>query len=254
MNDSMLESTRPLLRERVVTAGLLEAEVTVRVKPLTPEEAIGRPERRDYPILIGKERVIEARVAGSRGQAFTDTPRDWSGRLADVVALPLDRNDRRAVYLATMNAVLGHLGRVEGTVHCHDEEPERCGAEIARTLRSRGGESVRVGLIGLNPAIAENLVAVFGPDKVLITDLNPDNVGRERFGVEIHDGSVRTGDLIAASDVVLVTGTTLVNDTFDAIWREIAARGKTGIVFGMTAAGVCALLDIERLCPCAGNG
>lgn len=254
MNTPLLERTRPLLRERIVAAGLLEAEVTVRVKPLTPEEAIGHPERRDYPILVGKERVIEARVAGSRGQAFTDTPRDWSGRLSDVVDLPLDENGRRAVYLATMNAILGHLGEVEGTVHCHDEDPERCGAEIARTLRTRFGKTARVGLIGLNPAIAENLVTVFGADNMRISDLNPDNVGRNRFGVEIHDGATRTDDLIAASDVVLVTGTTLVNDTFDAIWREIAAQGKTGIVFGMTAAGVCALLGIERLCPYAGSG
>ena len=55
--------------------------MTVLAKPLTPEEAIGKPGRRDFPILEGKERVIEATVLGARGQAFTDSASDFEGRL-----------------------------------------------------------------------------------------------------------------------------------------------------------------------------
>jgi hypothetical protein len=46
------------------------------------------------------------------------------------------------------------------------------------------------------------------------------------------------------------TGTTLVNGTFDDIWRLIGARGKAYLVYGMTAAGVCRLLGVDRICPC----
>jgi hypothetical protein len=126
-----------MLRQIVEDARLSYEEVSVRVKPLTPEEAIGTPGRRDFPILFGKERVIEARVAGSRGHAFTDTARDFSGLLSEVLDLDLEGNGQRAIYTATMNATLRYVGRLQGVLHCRDEDPERCGAMIAGTLFER---------------------------------------------------------------------------------------------------------------------
>jgi uncharacterized protein (DUF4213/DUF364 family) len=167
--------------------------------------------------------------------------------------LPLDGNGNRAIFVATLNAVLAYLGLVEGTVHCRDEEPERCAREIAAAAQTAPAPRA-VGLIGLNPAIAEALIAAFGADQVCISDLNPDQVGRRRAGVEVRDGRTGTSELIAAADLILVTGTTLVNGTFDAIWAEITARGKRGLIYGVTAAGVCRLLDLPRICPCAGDG
>ena len=251
MNDQrapVLERARGFFVEIVENAQLAERAVSVRVFPLTAEEAIGRPWRRDFPIVIGKERVIEARFLGAKGQAFTDSPQEFDGTLAKVLELELTTNQHRAVLIAALNAVLRHLGMVEATVHCKDEDPEHCALEIAETVSARFG-TVSVGLIGLNPAIAERLVDRFGADRVRITDLDPDNVGRERFGVPIWDGYDRTEDLIEAVDVVVFTGTTLVNATFDAIWDLIQTRGKRYLVYGMTAAGVCRLMGIEHLCP-----
>ncbi len=253
MSTEALERSQPIFRQIVEKASLSEADVSVLVKPLTPEEAIGYPGRRDFPILIGKERVIEARVAGGLGHAFTDTAQDFLGRLNEVLDLPLDENGRRAIYLAAMNATLQHLGELNGTVHCKDDDPERCGAEIARTLRQRFGKPT-VGLIGLNPAIAEYLVQSFDSDRVHITDLNPDNIGKSQYGVEICDSAAWTDEMLAFVDVVLLTGTTLVNGTFDHIWNQIAEHGKTGLVYGVTAAGVCKLLEYERICPFARDG
>ncbi len=253
MSTGRLERTLPLFRQLAEAADLLEADVSVLVKPLTPEEAIGRPGRRTFPILVGKERVIEARVGSGRGHAFTDSAREFLGLLAEVLDLPLDRNSHRAIYLATLNALLRHLGRVDGTVHCRDDDPERCGEEIARTLRRRWGEP-RVGLIGFNPAIAEALVRAVGAGHVFFTDLDPDCIGEREFGVEVWDGVTRADELIDAADVVLLTGSTLVNATFDPLWDRINERGKVGLVFGVTAAGVCELLGLERICPCGRNG
>ena len=231
---------------------LHDIEVAVRVVPLTPEEAIGKPLRRDFPIIFGKERVIEADVLGTRGQAFTDSPEEYEGTLGDLLSLGLSTNQERAVFIASLNATLSHLGLVEATVHCKDEEPERCAVAIAETVAARCGE-VSVGLIGLNPAIAERLVDRFGAGQVLITDLCADNIGKEKFGVEVWDGASRTADLIDNSDVVVFTGTTLVNATFDRIWELIQARGKRYFVYGITAAGVCHLAGIDRTCPCGGE-
>ncbi len=246
---SILEQTRERFREIVETKNLLEANVTVLAKPLTPEEAIGVPGRRDFPIIIGKERILEASFLSAKGHAFTDSAREFVGTLGEVIDLPFTSNQHRAIYIATLNAVLGHLGSVTATVHCKDDDPEKCGAEIAKHLLDRHGKVV-VGLIGLNPAIAENLVQVFGADGIHISDLYSDNVGKERFGVEVWDGAERTADLIENSDVVLLTGTTLQNGTFDDIWTAIKDHEKHGVVYGVTAAGVCALTGIERICPC----
>jgi hypothetical protein len=166
-----------------------------------------------------------------------------------VIDLAFESSGARAIYVSALNATLGHVGRVQGGVHCRDDDPERCGTEIAEALRNRLGRQGVVGLIGLNPAIADHLVGAFGRERVRITDLNPDNIGQERFGVEVLDGATRTDQLIDASDVVLLTGTTLVNGTFDRIWQRVAERGKAGLVFGVTAAGVCALLGFDRICP-----
>ena len=57
-------------------------------------------------------------------------------------------------------------------------------------------------------------------------------------------------ELTANTSTTVATGTTLVNDTFDAIRNRIAARGKVGLVYGVTAAAVSRLFDIERICPC----
>ena len=250
---SILEQTRVRFLEIVQQHDLLDASVSVLARPLTPEEAIGAPGRRDYPIIIGKERVVESSVLGSRGHAFTDSPREFVGTMEDVLGLGLDTNQERAIYVATLNAVMGHLGMVSATVHCKDEEPEQCAREIAGLLIERHGR-VSVGLVGLNPAIAERLVETFGADRVHITDLNQDNIGKERFGVEVWDGGQRSTDLIDASDVVVLTGTTLINGTFDDLWDRIRQRGKAYLVYGVTTAGVSELMGIERTCPCGRDG
>lgn len=245
----ILERVRDEFRNVIEQERLDDVEVSVRVVPLTPEEAIGHPQRRDFPIIIGKERVIEADLLGTKGQAYTDSPQEYRGTLREIAGLDLHTNQERAVFIAALNAALSHLGRVEATVHCKDEDPERCAVEIADSVASRFGE-VSVGLIGLNPAIAERLVDRFGAGRVHITDLCRDNIGKKKFGVEIWDGTDRTGDLVDASDVLVFTGTTLVNATFDGIWELIQARGKRYLVYGITAAGVCHLTGIDRICPC----
>ena len=231
----ILEQYRDRIRVLAVERGLNEAAVTVSARPLTPEEAIGNPDRRDFPILEGRERVIEATVLGARGQAFTDSPSDFEGRFQAVLELPLTTNAHRAVFLAATNAALAHLKLVTGTLHCKDDAPEQCAFEIAMSARITDAQTV--GLIGFNPAIASALVREFGPKAVRITDLNSQNIGIEKFGVTIWDGHTRTGELIQTRDLILVTGTTLVNGTFDEIINATRAARKRLVVYGITASG-----------------
>jgi len=83
---------------------------------------------------------------------------------------------------------------------------------------------------------------------VRCTDLNPDNIGSEKYGVEIWNGRKDTGRLIEKSDIVLATASTVNNNTFDEIYKKAQRLGKRLIVFGVTGAGAAALLGLERLC------
>jgi hypothetical protein len=243
----VLEEVREKFQAIVAGHRLGEVAVQVTVGTLSAKQAIGSPSRQDFPLLEGREVVIEAQFRDSFGQAFTDRPHDFSGSLNDVLGLNLDTNDGRAIFIATLNAVMAHLGMVTGVRHCHDEEPEECAAQIAQHLLAGSGK-VRVGLIGLQPAILENLAKTFGADNVRCTDLNPRNVGSRKYGVEIWDGRTETKRLIRWCDLLLATSSTMVNNTFDGIREEVISRGKRLIVFGVTGAGVASLLGLERVC------
>ena len=56
-------------------------KVVIRARIREPEEAIGNPERTDFPLLQGKERIVQADFKGSYGQAFTDMYGNYEGTL-----------------------------------------------------------------------------------------------------------------------------------------------------------------------------
>src|SRR4030042_1967343 len=149
MDTSILENSKIQFAEIIAKHRLLDTQVSVLVKTLTPEEAIGEPGRRDFPIILGKERVVEAEVLGARAHAFTDSPGEFVGNLKGVLHLPLTSNRERSIYVATLNATFKYLNLIENTIHCKDEDPERCGKEIASQLLKRWGK-VKGGFIGLN--------------------------------------------------------------------------------------------------------
>lgn len=50
-----------------------QAEVKVKASLLSPDDAVGATRRKTYVILQGKERLLQATVMGTKGQAFTGT-------------------------------------------------------------------------------------------------------------------------------------------------------------------------------------
>lgn len=233
----------------IVTEHQLSGEaVRVNIGQLSAEQAIGTPKRKDFALLEGKEVIIEARFRDSFGHAFTSQPEEFEGTLDDVLHLALDTDSQRAIFVSTLNAVMAYLGLTTGVRHCRDDEPEKCGAYIARNLRERFGP-ISVGLVGLQPAILENLVNVFGSGHVRCSDLNPENIGTEKYSVEIWDGKTRNLELVKWSHLVLVTSSAIVNNTLDEIRREVIREGKHLIIFGVSGAGISTLLGLERICP-----
>jgi len=225
-------------RELCTHEGLLDENITIAARTLTPEEAIGNPEDRDFPLHKGNERLMQAEFRGARGQAFTDMFGNFEGSLKDIFSMPLENNFRRAVFVASLNAVIRSLGRIEGTVHCRDEEPRTCAAALVKHIRDTYGV-VKITQAGFQPRMIQALAPVFS---LRVLDLDPENIGTEKFGITV-EGPDRAAEAVAWADVLLVTGTVLVNGTIDAF-----LTGKPVIFYGTTIAGAAALMGFERFC------
>lgn len=243
----ILQEVKRDLSKLVTQHQLGTQRVQVTVETLSPQQAIGNPSRRDFPILEGREVIVEALFKGSFGQAFTDIPQSFSGTIDELLNLNLDTSGNRAIFVASLNALATHLGIATGTRHCRDDEPERCGLQIASDLKNRFGD-IRIGMIGLQPAILQNLSQSFGAQNIRCTDLNPKNIGANRFGVKIWAGKTDTTKLINWCHLLLATSSSLSNGTFDDIHQEAVSAGKHLMLFGITGAGVCAITGLERIC------
>lgn len=246
----LLEAAAEKLTAMIETSDL-DPSIPVVITPLSPDDAIGERAVGDFVIRKGKEVVIEARLDGAIGQAFTDQPSSWEGTVGDAMALDLSHVKQRALFTAFLNAALKRLGSVSGTIHCRNEEPTQCGPVLAEEMEKRFGRK-RIVMVGLQPAILKGLAERFGPESISVVDLNPDNIGQLKSGVRVGDGESDLPLFIGKADVGLVTGSSIVNGTADEILRLFRESGKPSILFGNTIAGVAALLGLERICPFAG--
>lgn len=220
--------------------GLAGEGVLVRARPLTAEEAIGTPRDGDYPLLKGKERLMEAQFRTARGQAYADLFGNYEGTLGEIAALELADNFRRAVFISTLNAVMRYCNLIEGTVHCRDREPEECARALEEYLGGEFGGLERAALVGHQPRLLE---ALAGRYRVRAVDLDPENIGRTRSGVVIEPPE-DVGELIEWADLLLVTGTTVVNGTIELF----LGLEQPVVFYGVTIAGPAQILNLHRFC------
>lgn len=222
---------------------LSEKEITIRTAALTSEEAIGITGRKDFPLLKGKEVLMNAYFKDAVGQAFTDQPSIFKGSIEQLMELELNTNNNRALFIASVNAILKHLGLIEKTVHCKNEEPETCAQQIKEFLKEKyqGG---KIALIGFQPAMLDNLRHDF---QLRVLDLNKDNIGKEKYGVLIEDGEKPLDEVVNWADLILATGSMVTNGTI----VNYINLNKPVAFFGTTIAGPAYLMGLTRLCYCA---
>ncbi|GAA0181356.1 DUF364 domain-containing protein [Clostridium sediminicola] len=222
---------------------LENATIMIETKSLKPIEAIGTTERTDYPILTGKEVLMNAYFEGCVGQAFTNEPSSFKGTIKDVINLELNNNKNRAIFIAVLNATLKYLGLIEKTIHCKNESPEICAEKYAMHIKEAYGD-VKIGLVGFQPAILDRLRKDFD---IRALDLDKNNIGKEKYNVTIEDGEKDFKDVLDWADIILVTGSTIVNGTV----TNFMNLNKDVIFYGTTIAGVAYLEKMNRLCFCA---
>ncbi|NLA27673.1 MAG: hypothetical protein GX878_09795 [Firmicutes bacterium] len=233
--EELKERFAGLIREH----GLLNERIEVRGRILKPDEAIGTPKRKDFPLLKGKEKLMEATFKGAKGQAFTDMPENFAGTLQEIAGRPLETNYDRAVLISSINAVCNHLGISKNNVHCKNEEPEECAADMADAIKEEFG-SPRIAFIGYQPAMIQELAGSF---TMRVVDLDEDNIGSVKYGIKIEDGEADTGKVLDWCDLIVATGSSVVNGTITNF-----LTGKPAIFYGTTIAGTAALMDLRKFC------
>lgn len=229
---------------------LLAADDLISVHPLSTDDILGSAERKDFPILAGKEIIQQAEYRGGRGQAFTSQPSQVELTLDDLLQLPLCDIKEQAVFIAGMNAVLHSLGLIGNTVHCKDDGPECCSMTAAAELWAELSD-VELALIGYQPCLFANLSRTF--PRMRATDLSPDKIGRESHGVTVEDAATATEAVCEWADLILCTGSTLTNGTFPYFYDCFLA-GKDIRFYGTTISGAAFLLGLPRLCYADMNG
>ncbi|ADY56788.1 hypothetical protein Sgly_2504 [Syntrophobotulus glycolicus DSM 8271] len=229
------------LKELADKNGLNEEIVEVTCSVLTLQEAIGNPERDDFPIQKGKEKMMQACFGCSCGQAFTDMSNTYSGKLKELATMPLETNFERAVFISALNAVMRELKMTDRTIHCKDEGPKKCSLELVEMIEKEYGNP-KIALFGLQPAMSEVLSEKYS---LRIFDLDQDNIGKEKFGIVVEDGICDLEEVQTWADLFLVTGSTLCNKSI----VNFLPIKKPVVYFGITIAGTASLLGLKRFCP-----
>ena len=249
-NDEVFSLLKDKFRALPQVQELLEGDDLISIAPLTPEAILGSAERKDFPILAGKEIIQQAEFRGGRGQAFTAYPAGAELTLAELLALDLGGYKEQALFVAGINAVLQSLGLIGNAVHCKDDGPECCSLTAAERLPAELGD-VKLALIGYQPCLFANLSRVF--PRMRATDLSPDKIGRTANGVTVEDAATATEEVCGWAEVILCTGSTLTNGTFPYFYGCLR-KGKDVRFYGTTVAGAACLLDLPRMCWADGNG
>ncbi|CAG35192.1 Rossmann-like domain-containing protein [Desulfotalea psychrophila] len=243
MNRPILNQLQAEAREIWMKEGILGESIAITARTLSTEEAIGNPEGDDFPLQRGKEKLMEAQFRNERGQAFTDTFGDFSSSLREIAEMKLDNNFRRAIFVASLNAVQRSLGKTDRTIHCRDKGPSICAPKMADYIMEKYGQ-VRITQIGYQPKLIEALAEKF---TLRIVDLDPDNIGNQKCGVVI-EGPDSSAAAVADAELIVATGSTIVNDTIG----DFILKDKPTLFFGTTVAAAADHLGLKRFC-CESN-
>jgi uncharacterized protein (DUF4213/DUF364 family) len=144
-----------------------------------------------------------------------------------------------------LNAVFNHLGLVQGVLHCKGGEPKSCGEELAKYITKNFGRDVVVAHIGYKPEHVKACAKFF---KSYVTDLNPENVGKVRFGRKIL-GADKNEEVIKKADVACIAGSSIVNGTLPRLLDLCETHKTEPVVYGVSVSAAAKILHLKHFCP-----
>lgn len=230
------EKLKNALRKEIERSKLSGKGVSIRCRALSAEEAIGKPEHDDYPIIKGKEVMVEAIFEKSKGQAFSDEFENANYKVDDLLDIELNTNRKRASFISGINAVFRHLGICDKSIHCKDTEPEICAKKLLETI----GPRKKILIVGYQPRFLEALAS---KHNIRVVDLDKDNVGREISGVVIEQPEIAFG-AISWCDMIFATGSTVVNGTITYFLNQDVPV----LFYGVTISATAKILNLNNYC------
>lgn len=232
----LYEELKAALEKVIANYDLAGETLTVNCRALSVEEAIGTPREKDYPIIKGKEVMVEAVFRDGRGQAFSDEFENATYTVENLLELKTDSTRKRASFISGLNAVYRHLELCEHTIHCRDEEPRACAGELVHLF----SPSQKVLLIGFQPRFLETLAAHC---RLRVLDQDEKNIGKTVSGIVVESSEMTT-DAVQWCDAIFATGSTLVNGTIGKFLNQ----GKPAIFYGVTISAPAKILNLKSYC------
>ena len=236
MPETIYDTLKKALEEKIISHDLADQPIDITCKALSAQQAIGTPDHDDYPIIKGKEVMVEADFLNAKGQSFTDEFENRAYRVKDLLSMNLSTNRERASFIAGLNAVYRHLGLIGKTIHCKDKEPMLCAEKLSDIIQ----KDSKVLLIGHQPRFLETLASYC---QVRAVDLDKDNIGKDFFTVTIEHEE-HTQDAINWCDMIFATGSTIVNNTIS----NFIDAGKPVVFYGVTISAPAKILNLTTFC------
>jgi uncharacterized protein (DUF4213/DUF364 family) len=233
---NLYEELKEALGKEIQKHSLSGQHISVRCKALSATEAIGKPEHDDYPIIKGKEVMVEAVFKGAKGQAFTDEFENADYLVDDLLTIKLDSNKKRSIFISGLNAVFRYLNLCDKTIHCKDEEPKECASNLLQAT----GALNNVFLVGYQPRFLEVLASKYS---LRVVDMDQDNIGSYVSGVVVEPPEM-TADAIKWCDLIFATGSTIVNGTI----TNFLNQGKPVLFYGVTISAAATILNLKKFC------
>lgn len=235
---NLYEELREALRKEVQRHHLSGQNISVRCKALSAAQAIGIPEHDDYPIIKGKEVMVEAVFGGARGQAFTDEFENADITIDELLNIKLNSNRRRSVFISSLNAIFRYLNLCDKSIHCRDAEPVLCAHHLSEVI----GHGKNVLLVGYQPRFLEVLASQYS---TRVVDMSKDNIGSNAFDIVIEPPE-NTPDVVEWCDLIFATGSTVVNGTIS----DLLNQDKPVLFYGVTISAAASILNLKTYCYC----
>lgn len=189
-----------------------------------------------------KDRRPEYRVTAqfkeSYGEAYTETPEDFEGTLAEVLSIAPSDSGIDARLVAAVNAVMNHFGRCAGTFPTTFDERRLYTDALYNYVSENYGKS-NIILVGYDGYIVKKFVS----EEVdfWTMDRDPDNISQDRFKHVIVNSALYNREACFAwGKLFIVTGSTLTNGTI----VQYLDKGVDILFYGITIGGTARLLDL----------
>ncbi len=207
----------------------------------------------EYVLIRGPEILLTCKFRGETVQVFTVNPKEFKGKVRDIITLDLSSMYNRSIFYAFSNALLKSLGLIEKTIHCKKDEPIKCSKLLVERLMVKYGLSKKILHIGYQPGHISELYK-FYRENLLITDLRSDIVWKIKNNRLVYDGLLNN-IYIGVTDIILVTASSVINSTFWNILSQAYLMRKHIIMYGVSAGTMYYFINkytpfkIELFCP-----